>query len=93
MKTFTIRNIDGQEIITCDDDDLILRHCKGNRLYLHEGNNSLPEKVEFNLRLSKELVENLRIGFNPLYSVKITPEMVKKVIKKLEKENKIFKGE
>ena len=60
MKPFTIRDIDCEEILTCDDGDLILQHCKGNRLFLHKGYNSLPKKAEFNLRLSKKLVKKLK---------------------------------
>jgi len=60
MRPFTIRDINCEEIMTCDDGDLILRHCKGDRLFLHYGYNSLPKKVEFNLRLSKRLVNDLR---------------------------------
>ena len=60
MKPFTIRNIDCEGILKCDDGDLILRHCKGDRLFLYKSYNGLPKKVEFNLRLSKKLVEKLR---------------------------------
>lgn len=59
MRKFTIRDIDCAEVISCDDGDLILRHCKGDRLFLHYGYNSLPKKVEFNLRLSKKLVKEI----------------------------------
>jgi len=59
MKVFTIRDIDCEEILICDDGDLILRHCKGDFLYLYKGHNSLPKKAEFNLRLSKKLTEKV----------------------------------
>lgn len=60
MRPFTIRDINCEKVITCDDGDLILQHCKGDRLFLHKGYTSLPKKVEFNLRLSKELIKKLR---------------------------------
>ncbi len=60
MKPFTIRDINCEKIITCDDGDLILQHCSGERLFLNYGFNSLPKKVEFNLRLSKETVEEIK---------------------------------
>jgi len=60
MKPFTIREIDCEEIINCDDGDLILRHCKGQFLYLHKGYTSLPHYAEFNLRLSKKLAKKLK---------------------------------
>ena len=56
MQAFTIRDVNCEEIIECNDGDMILRHCKGDLLYLYYGCTSLPEKVEFNLRLSKELL-------------------------------------
>ena len=56
MQAFSIRDVDCEEIIECDDGDMILRHCRGDLCYLYYGYNSLPEKVEFNLRLSKELL-------------------------------------
>ena len=59
MRIFTIRGITCKEVMTCDDGDVILRHCTGDRLFLHKGYNSLPKKVEFNLRLSKKLTEIL----------------------------------
>ena len=60
MRQFTIRDIDCEEIITCDDGDLILRHCKGDRLFLYYGLNSIPKKVKFNLRISKKIVNEIR---------------------------------
>jgi len=60
MKPFTIRDIDCQKIIECDDGDMILQHCKGQLLYLHKGYNSLPHYAEFNLRLTKELLSKGR---------------------------------
>lgn len=60
MKAFTIRNIECQKIITCDDGDLILQHCKGDKLYLYLDHNGLPKGVEFNLRLSKSLVNTIK---------------------------------
>ena len=60
MTAFTIRDITCEEILPCDDGDLILRHCRGDRLYLHYGYNSKPRKVEFNLRLSKKLAEKMK---------------------------------
>lgn len=60
MRAFTIRDIDCEEILPCDDGDVILRHCTGDRLFLHEGYNSLPKKVKFNLRLSKKLAEKIK---------------------------------
>ena len=56
MQAFTIRDVNCEKIIECDDGDIVLQHCRGDLLYLHYGYNSLPEKVEFNLRLSKELL-------------------------------------
>ena len=60
MKPFTIRDIDCEEILKCDDGDLILRHCKGDRLFLYYEKIGKPTKVEFNLRLSKKLITKLR---------------------------------
>ena len=60
MKPFTIRDVDCEEILKCDDGDLILRHCKGEQLFLYLGHNGLPESVEFNLRLSKKLTTKIR---------------------------------
>jgi hypothetical protein len=62
MKTFTIRDIDCEEVLACDDGDLILRHCRGDLLYLYpnKGHNGLPKKAEFNLRLSKKLVDKVK---------------------------------
>jgi len=60
MRPFTIRDVDCQKIIECDDGDMILQHCKGQLLYLHKGYNSLPHYAEFNLRLSKELLSKIK---------------------------------
>jgi len=60
MRPFTIRDIDCEKIILCDDGDLILQHCSGDRLFLNYGFNSLPKKVEFNLRISKKTVKEIR---------------------------------
>ena len=56
MQVFTIRDVDCEKIIECDDGDMILQHCRGDFLYLYYGYSGLSKKVEFNLRLSKELL-------------------------------------
>ena len=62
IRPFTIRDIDCEKIISCNDGDLILQHCIGDLLFLYYGYNSFPKKVEFNLRLSKELISSLKGG-------------------------------
>ena len=60
MRPFTIRDIKCEKIITCDDGDLILQHCSGDRLFLNYGFNSINKKLDFNLIISKKNVKEIR---------------------------------